>query len=309
MAIAALLLGLAMTSVSPAPHTPDCFADMGPVMLPERHRVLGAVSHGETGRAMAQAVLDGDIDTVRRLAAADPQALEAHVPPAEYPDFTPDGQFGDLLVLSVARCDRPMLNALLAAGLSPDGAIRGAALDLSVKANTPDFMVDLLDAGADPDPQASGAAAHPMRTAAERGNLAAARLLLHYGADVHWANALGYTALHDAVSMDAMAVAELLIEAGADPWRTSRVGAMPAHGIAMPLQVSSDADAEARDRLVRRLQASAAGWPPPDPQTVRRLALQGEWPGAERRAAGVPPLPDGAIEYIREHYAPDGSAR
>lgn len=309
MAFSAAILGLAMILAVQPSATSACFEDMGSVMLPDRHRVLGAISHGETGRAIAEAVLDGDAATVRRLAAADPEALNAHVPPVEYPDFAPDGEFGDLLVFAVGRCDRAMLHTLLELGLSPDGAISGAALELSIQANTPDFMIDLLDAGADPDPQKHGAAAYPLDRAAAHRNLAAARLLLRYGADVHWADPFGYTALHEAAAMDSIAVAELLIEHGADPWRPSRVGALPAWWIAQPLVLSHEADVAARDRLIQRLRTSGAGWPPPDPQTVRRLALAGDWPGAERRAAGVPDLPEGALDYLRENYAPDGSAR
>lgn len=303
---AALVLAMAIIS---GPHAASsCFDGMGPVRLPERRLVLQHVGNGETGREIADAVMRGDLEAVTRLARHDPQLLATHIAAPDYPDFAPDGAYGDLLVFAVARCDAAMLRGLLELGLPPDGVLPGAALDLSIQANTPDFMLILLEAGADPDPQKRGGA-YPLDTAAARRNAAAARLLLEHGADVHWANAFGYTPLHEAVSRDAMEIAELLIDHGADPWRASRVGQLPAYGIAQPLTLRTDADAAARDRLIARLRGSAAGWPPPDPQTVRRLALAGNWPGAERRAAGVPDLPEGALDYLRENYAPDGSAR
>jgi uncharacterized protein len=123
--LSAVLTGLAMIATAcSAPaggSAPDCFRSMGSVLLPDREQVLSSISHGEAGREIAEAVMTGDRDRAVRLVQADPGLLSAHVPKVEYPDFAPDGQFGDLLTFAVARCDVEMIDALLAAGLPPDG--------------------------------------------------------------------------------------------------------------------------------------------------------------------------------------------
>lgn len=297
-----------MTIAACSPDASSCFSSDF-VSLPKREAVLAHVTNGEAGRDIAAAVLDGEDEAVRRLAGADPGLLQTHVPPVEYPNSTPDGQYGDLLTFAVSRCDAEMVNTLLELGLSPNGALYGYALELAVQANSPELPALLLEAGADPDPQKKDMRAYPMHMASLLANPAAARLLIEYGADLDWANQFGRTALQHAVDQDSMTVAEVLIEAGADPWRVSNGGGLPAFGIYEPLLLTNEQEEAARTRLIEKLKADGVAWPPPNPAELRRLILAGEWPNAEQRAAGAPPVPDSVLEDMRASFNPDGTPK
>jgi hypothetical protein len=75
-----------------------------------------------------------------------------------------------------------MSAALLAAGMPPDGHHAGEALPLSVRANTPDMTVRLIEAGADPNPQVRNPYGDPLAMAYRARNSAAARLLIEQAA-------------------------------------------------------------------------------------------------------------------------------
>jgi uncharacterized protein len=260
------------------------------MMKLDERLVLQAVTNGQSGRDIAAAVFAGDVAAVRRLAGGDARLLTTHVPPARYPDFRPDGQAGDLLTIAVARCDGAMLDALLALGAAPDGAVPGLPLDAAVAGHDLAAAERLLAKGASADP-AGEHAAWPLRTAARSADPAAARLLIARGARLDRLDPTGTGPLQDAVDMDSMRVAEVLIEAGANPWTVGAGGALPAFGIAQPLRLSSPAEEAARERLVARLRRTGAPWPPPAPAEVKTLIREQRWPppALARHGATAPP--------------------
>lgn len=265
----------------------------GPVTTMKLHEdlVLKAATNGQSGRDMIAAVFAGDVATVRALAERAPVLLTTHVPPARYPDFRPDGQWGDLLSIAVARCDTAMLEALLTAGAVPDGAVPGLPLDTAVAAHDLTAMRMLLAAGASPDPRGPDAR-WPLRTAARVADPAAAKLLIAYEARIDRVDATGSTVLQDAVDMDSMQVAEVLIEAGANPWAVGAGGALPAYGIGQPLNLTSTAEEAARKRLEAKLRAAGATGPAPSPGEVKAAIREGRWPpDALARLGATPPPP------------------
>ncbi len=231
-------------------------------MLPDPAKVRQSVNHAGAGRALVDAVFEGDVDAARRMLAADPALRDTHVPPVRYPDFAPDGQFGDLLTFAVARGDRAMLDALLAAGVAPDGAIPGRALDLAIDLDRLELAERLLDAGARAEPAAADAVDVPLLSAARSGNVEATRLLLRHGADPAWKDSSGTSILQTAVDMDSMRVAEAMIEAGADPWAADDRGTVPARGIYEDLKLTSTEEQQARQRLLARIRRPDKPWPP-----------------------------------------------
>lgn len=223
------------------------------MMLPDPAKVRGAVNHGGCGQALTDAVFEGNTAVVRDMLAADPALRDTHVPPVTYPDFAPDGVFGDLLTFAVAQGDAAMLEALLDAGVAPDGPIEGRALDLAIDLDYLVLAERLLSAGARPDPVGPDASYVPLLTAARRGNVEAALLLLRSGADPEWRDSTGTSLLQTAVDMDSMRVAEIMIEAGANPLTVDRHGAAPVKGIYEALRLTSEAEEQARRRLVARI--------------------------------------------------------
>jgi hypothetical protein len=290
-ALALLLFGGCETAAS------ACFNEAR-VTLPDERLVLQAVNNGQSGRDIAAAVFEGDVETVRRLARGDPLLLDTHVPPKVYPEFRPDGQFGDLLTFAVARCDPRMVDALLYLGVPANGMIRGAPLDLAVRAGDLGLARRLLEAGASPDPQKAGGMIVPMLTAGRHARPDAAQLLIRHGADLGWTDSTGTTALQTIVDMDSMRVAEVLIAAGADPWAVGAGGALPARGISEPLQLTARDEEAARQRLIARLNRPGAPWPPPDPATVRGLILDHAWPPTGAREAGLRPAPPEVVAAL-----------
>lgn len=258
------------------------------MQLPDQRLVLKAVTNGQAGRDLAAAIFEGDGAAVRTLLTNDPALRSTHVPPVSYPDFAPDGQYGDLLTFAVGRCDRAMVDTLLDLGVPAEGAVPGSALDLAVRLNDLALAERLLAAGAKPDP-APGSSIVPMLTAGREGNPEAARLLLRHKADPNWRDASHTGILQSVVDMDSMQVAEALIEAGADPWALSAGGALPARGIFEPLRLRSAGEDAARARLIARLQKPGVPWPPPDAATVRTMLREGRWPPP---GSGLPPAPE-----------------
>ncbi|MDR6787171.1 hypothetical protein J2Y58_000509 [Sphingomonas sp. BE138] len=259
--------------------------------------ILKAVTNGQAGRDIVAAVFAGDAAKVRALAQRDPALLTTHVPPARYPDFRPDGQWGDLLSIAVARCDATMLDALLAAGAAPDGAVPGLPLDTAVGTHDLTAMRTLLAAGARPDPSGPNAP-WPLRTAARVADPAAAKLLIAAKAQVDRVDATGSSALQDAVDMDSMQVAEVLVEAGANPWAVGAGGALPAYGIGQLLKLTSPEEEAARARLVAKLRASGAPWPAPAPAEVKAAIRERRWPPAALAKVGATPPPAAVLETL-----------
>lgn len=290
--LAAALSGV-MPAVAPhaaSPSAREC-TDAAATSQPTERLVLEAVTNGQSGRDMVAAVFSGDQATVRALSQRDPALLTTHVPPARYPDFRPDGQWGDLLSIAVARCDTAMLEALLAAGAAPNGSVPGLPLDTAVAAHDLTAMRMLLAAGASPDPDGPDAK-WPLRTAARVADPEAATLLIAHKAQLDRVDATGSTVLQDAVDMDSMQVAEALIEAGANPWAVGAGGALPAYGIGQPLALGSPAEEAARRRLEAKLRAAATTWPAPSPVEVKAAIRDGRWPpGALARAGATTPPP------------------
>lgn len=231
-------------------------------MLPDPVKVRQAINHGGSGQELAGAVFDGDVDTVRRMLAADPALSDTHVPPVRYPNFAPDGQFGDLLTFAVARGDGAMLDALLDAGVAPDGVVPCKALDLAIDLDRLALAERLLKAGARANPMAADAVDVPMLSAARHGNVEAARLLLRHGADPGWRDSSGTSLLQTTVDMDSMRVAEAMIDAGADPWVADSRGTVPARGIYEDLKLTSQSEEAARTRLLARIRRADKPWPP-----------------------------------------------
>lgn len=295
---AALAIVVPATACSrPAPAAAQGCKGRGATMKFDERLILKAVTNGQSGRDIAAAVFAGDVAKVRALVQADPAVLTTHVPPARYPDFRPDGQAGDLLSFAVARCDPAMRDALLQLGAKPDGAVPGLPLDTAIDAHDLDAMRALLAAGASPDPQGDDAA-WPLRTAARVADPAAARLLIAHKAKLDRTDATGSGPLQDAVDMDSMQVAEVLIEAGANPWTVGAGGALPAYGIAQPLKLSSPDEEAARQRLEAKLRASGAPWPPPAPAEVKAAIREQRWPPAELAKVGATSAPRAVVETL-----------
>lgn len=264
-------------------------------MLPDERKILTAITHGQAGRDLAAAVFAGDQAAVRQMLTTDPQLRTAHVPPATYPDFAPDGQFGDLLTFAVAQCDTGMVDLLLQLGVPANGAIPGSPLTLAVQARDLAIARQLLAAGAHPD-QPPG---DPFRTmySATLHSPEAVELLLAHGADPDRRDSTGTSILQTTVDGDAMRSAEVLIRHGGDPWLLGPDGVLPAQGIAEPLILHTDADEAARQRLLRQVRRADRPWPPPSPRDVRRAVAEDRWPIGDTPAA--------LVADIKAHAAQD----
>lgn len=269
-------------------------------MLPDERKVLTAITHGQAGRDLAAAVFAGDTDTVRRMLAADSRLRDAHVPPAVYPNFAPDGQWGDLLTFAVGQCDMTMVDLLLQLGLPANGAIPGSPLNLALQSNDLSFAERLLDAGASPDPEPSDFVA-PLQTAGTQASPAAAELLLTRGADPNRRSSVGFTALQGVVDGDSMRVAEVLIRHGGDAWALNPGGGLPAQGIAQPLILTSEAEEAARQRLLSQVRRADRPWPPPSPAEVRQAVAEDRWPLGD--------TPPAIVEDIKAQAAKDRARR
>ena len=254
-------------------------------VLPTADQVRALGADGHTTRQMAEAVRDGDIDAARRLLDADPALVRIS-----------DGRDLDLLTLAISRDDRPMVRLLLERGAPPDGPNGEIPLSLALRATDPWHAQALLQAGATPDPVAEGGF-WPLDEAIALNSLGAVRLLLDHGADVNHADRTGGTPLESAVSMQNYRIAELLLERGADSWAVGVNGDTIAAAVSAPVRPGEAEEAQARDRVVVRLQS--AGWrlPPPSAQAVRTEVLAGRWPPAGANG-GRPPSPE-LVERMR----------
>ena len=154
---------------------------------------------------LLDAVRAGDTASVRVLLAqgADVNAAEA------------DGTTA--LHWASYRDDATTVERLLSAGADVEAANRYGARPLSLAAagGYAQTLAALLEAGADPTLMTAGAP--PILSAARTGNVEAVRVLARHGADVNAKETLrGQTALMWAAAEDHPAVAQALIDLGAD---------------------------------------------------------------------------------------------
>jgi uncharacterized protein len=247
--------------------------------LPTADQVRALGAEGHSTRQMVEAVRDGDVDTARRLLEADPALARIS-----------DGRDLDLLTLAISRDDRPMVRLLLDKGAPPDGPNGEVPLSLALRAREPWHAQTLLQAGASADPVKTDGF-WPLDEAISLNSLGAVRLLLDHGANVNRADRTGGTPLESAVAMQNYRIAELLLERGADPWAVGVNGDTIAAAATAPVRPGEPEEAQARDRVLARLQA--AGWrlPPPSPEAVRAQVLSGRWPPAGAQG-GRPPSPE-----------------
>ena len=261
---------------------------------PTAERVLSHLNNGQAGRDVMSAVLDGDRAKVDRMLRADPRLVT-----------TGDGRFADLLAAAIGRCDKDMVELLLARGAPPDGPRGETPLDLALRARDLWFAERLLEAGAKPD-KAPGANTSPMIEALSLGDWPKVELLLRHGYAINGLDDVGQTALVDAVAMDNFRLAERLLDAGADPWVVGTTGGNAGSGAAAAVALKEPEEDKARLRYGERLRKAGWPWPPPSPLEIRKAVLAGQWPPPG--ATGKPP-PAWVVEKMRALYNPDGSRR
>jgi hypothetical protein len=283
----------------------QCFSSRS-VVLPERALVMANVTNGQSGRAIAEAMLEGRFDDVTAMLARDRQLASTQVIyDKAFNSERPKGQYGDLMTLAVSRCDLAMIKGLLDLGLSPDGVQVGEALTLALLADSPEMAELLLQSGASPDPQKRGGT-NAMQEVTAFGHASGVMMLLRHGADVNWEDQFGDGHLQNAVDMDKFVIAELLVAKGANPWRIGGAGNMAVQGIAKPLAINDPHEDAARLRLQTQAQnfAKTLGlpWPPPEVKHVRSLVLQGNWPTGPMIAAGIPPVSVIALADMRRRF-------
>ncbi len=273
-----------------------CFTKRPAVMLPDRTKVLANLSNGGSGRAVAEAVLDGRLDAARAMLARDPRLLTTIVTHDPRMDAAPTGQAGDLLTLAVSTCDGKTVAMVLDAGMPPDGAKVGNALSLALLADTPDLAEQLLEAGASPDPQKLPGGEDAMATAIAFAHPGAVMTLLRHGADPRWADGFGIDRVRLAVDAEQMDIAELLVAKGASLWTVAEDGSMAAHVLMdQPIAFDSSEMKAARERLVTTAKNSGLAWPPPDRATVKRMVLSAQWPTAAMARAGMSVTPQALV--------------
>lgn len=88
---------------------------------------------------------------------------------------------------------------------------------------------------------------------------------------------VGSTPLIIATGSGQFAIAELLIDAGANVWALDRFGINPAGNTATVKYPPGTPEGDARERVVKRLRERGVPFPPPPPREVLRLSKAGEW--------------------------------
>jgi hypothetical protein len=271
-----LLLAILTGSCASPDATARCFAP--DTALPERSATLSDRQLGQSGRDLAAALFDRDVAGAQRLLERDPALARSAV-----------GNGHDMLVVALSTCDRGLVELLLEKGADPNGRTAGVPLNIALRADEPWFALRLLQAGARPLPGPDGAN-DPMRTAIEMNSAGAVRLLLDHGAPVNHADRLGDRPLQYALDTERFAIAELLLDRGADPWAIDSGGATLGWSVSQPPVAAGGAEEQARGRLRQRLAGLTWPMPVPDPKTVRQMALAGKWPpvaGAAKPSAEV----------------------
>ena len=240
-------------------------------VLPKPEAVSALSEGGQSIRDMVEAVAKGDRAAAERLLSADPR-LANHG----------DGQNLDLLTLAISRCDKPMVELLLANGVNPDGPNGEVPLSLALRANEPWYAAALLGAGASPNPT-TDERFWPLTSVIGINSLGAVRLLLDNGADVNYRDRVGISALYSAVAMQNYRIAELLLERGADPWIVTSNGDTIGAAATGSVRPGEAVEIAARERVMAQL--SAAGWtfPAPNHAEVRAAVQEGRWPPPQAR--------------------------
>ena len=291
------LAALMATMVMVDPARAACF--VSGTALPDPRQALTAADHGQAGREVMSAVIDGDVADVERRLGAD-KALVA----------TRGGLNGDLLSLAIAHCDKPMVERLLTLGASPDGAPGAVPLSLALRATDPWFADRLLKAGAKASRRADGAY-WPLKAAIGLNSLGAVRLLVANGAPVEEHDAGGATPLRLAVEQQNFRIAEFLLGQGANPWSVGANGETVGAVVDGPMRPGEPEEQAARQRVVPLLQK--AGWRFPgalDARETRRLVLAGAWPPAAARAAGWTTPPSASVKArMARYWTADGDKR
>ncbi len=288
---------------------PRCFSGRPGYLFPKPELVRPNLTHGEAGRRLYDALMDGDRTAVTTMLAGDPRLVGLTVDYDRRGD-RPAGQEGDLLTLAVTNCDGEMLAALLRAGVSPQGVERGRALSWALLADEPDMAELLLRAGASPDPQKSGGL-DVFRDVTAAGQLGGAMMLVRHGLDLGWTDQFGSGHLETAVNMESFAIAEELVRAGAPLWRVSMGGFMPVHALFRPRVLNEATEDAAFERLKAGARRPGLPWPPPSPNEVLVKVLAGEWPTPAMRAAGmvVPPATMAMLRQRAHDHGQDGTSK
>jgi hypothetical protein len=287
--------------------SPDaaCFGKRS-VILPDQAKAIANASTGQAGRDIVSALFAGRSEEALAMLQADPRLTQTEIgyDPALSTE-RPKGQYGDLLTIAVARCDLAQLQALLDAGLSPDGAQTGQALTTALLADGPEMAELLLRRGASPDPQKKGGV-NSFHEVSAFGHIGAAMMLLRHRLDLQWQDQFGADHLDTAVTMQQYRIAELLIDKGANPWRIGGAGNMAVQYFAKPLVIQNKAEDAARLRLLARFEKEASEkglpWPPPDAQTVRQKVLAGDWPTAAMQEGGMAKPTPIALADMRKRF-------
>jgi hypothetical protein len=273
-----------------------CYTKRAAVVLPDRNKALANLTNGGSGRAVAEAILDGRIEDARAMLARDPRLLTTIVTHDPRMDRFPDGQYGDLLTFAVARCDAKAVDMLIEAGMSPNGAKSGGALSLALLADAPELAEQLLTLGASPDPQKLPGGQDALKEIMAFSHIGGVMTLLRHGADPRYTDEFGNDRVSDAVGTEQTEIAELLVQKGASLWTVMEDGSMAVHNLMKPPIIFDKPNFNAaRERLVALAQdqAKAANlpWPPPDRDTVKRMILSGKWPTAAMIKVGMVPSP------------------
>jgi ankyrin repeat protein len=185
-------------------------------------QVLKTVTPGRSGSLLVSAADQGDLEFVKELIVTGRNAIEeracrvcftaliaasskGHLPVVQYllgagadpnSEASDNGKIETSLTLAASRCHAEVVTALATSGAQPrfiDGTGRYVLAEVIAAWNTPcswDANAQLktaralLQFGADPN-MSNGTRERPLVIAAGMGNLAMAKLLLDFGADVH----------------------------------------------------------------------------------------------------------------------------
>jgi uncharacterized protein len=232
---------------------------------------------------VADAAMQGDIETVRRLLQAG----------AEVNSSQSDG--ATALHWAAYHGNAELAKLLLQAGATPAAANRNGSTPMWLAANQGDaaLLATLLEGGADANEELP-LGRRPLMLAARSGVLAAVRLLLEHGADPNARETQrGTTALMQAADQGHAEVIKLLVDAGANVAAVS--APIMRDGRTAALGNSEDP----RINVRRQTIVSICEQPTRDLSILRRLALQGS-SDAESRDEVLAELINSGVELTEE---------
>jgi ankyrin repeat protein len=195
-----------------------------------------------------RAVIEGDIETVRRTLASDP---EGPMDPAKHAGYSP-------LILALNSKHETVALELLTIAPPDVGCKHGHALHFAARAGFGRVVDALLGRGAKINANDEYGRT-PLHAAIIEGNVTISRALIARGADINAKDCDGRTPLHMAIEKGSGAIARALIERGADIKATTRSGETPLDlafrkgdlSIAKPL-LARGLDADTESRRVRQ---------------------------------------------------------